>query len=100
MIKISITRENEVITNIKINGHAGYDDYGKDIVCASVSSMVITTINGLLRLDNNSLKYEEKDGYINIDVLKHNETIDILILNLVSLLEELQNQYKDNIMIK
>lgn len=100
MIKISITRENEVITNIKINGHAGYDDYGKDIVCASVSSMVITTINGLLRLDDNSLKYEEKDGYINIDVLKHNETIDILILNLVSLLEELQNQYKDNIMIK
>ena len=100
MIKISITRENEVITNININGHAGYDDYGKDIVCASVSSMVITTINGLLRLDNNSLKYEEKDGYINIDVLKHNETIDILILNLVSLLEELQNQYKDNIMIK
>ena len=100
MIKISITRENEVVTNIKINGHAGYDDYGKDIVCASVSSMVITTINGLLRLDNNSLKYEEKDGYINIDVLKHNETIDMLILNLVSLLEELQNQYKDNIMIK
>ena len=100
MIKISITRKNEVITNININGHAGYDDYGKDIVCASVSSMVITTINGLLRLDNNSLKYEEKDGYINIDVLKHNETIDVLILNLVSLLEELQNQYKDNIMIK
>ena len=100
MIKISITREKEVITNININGHAGYDDYGKDIVCASVSSMVITTINGLLRLDDNSLKYEEKDGYINIDVLKHNETIDILILNLVSLLEELQNQYKDNIMIK
>ena len=100
MIKISITREKEVITNININGHAGYDDYGKDIVCASVSSMGITTINGLLRLDDNSIKYEEKDGYINIDVLKHNETIDILILNLVSLLEELQNQYKDNIMIK
>ena len=29
------------------SGHAGYDDYGKDIVCASVSVLVINTINSL-----------------------------------------------------
>ena len=37
--------------NIEITGHANFDDYGKDIVCASVSSIVITTVNGILELN-------------------------------------------------
>src|SRR5574344_970770 len=100
MIKINITKENEVITNINVNGHSGYDEYGKDIVCASVSSIIITTINGLLRLDSDSIKYEEKDVFINIDILKHNDVIDVLIINMISLLGELQKDYKNNIIIK
>ena len=28
-------------------GHAGYADYGQDIVCASISVLVINTINSL-----------------------------------------------------
>lgn len=100
MIKVSITKTNEVITNINVNGHSGYDEYGKDIVCASVSSIIITTVNGLLRLDSDSIKYEEKDGFINIDILKHDNVIDTLILNMISLLEELQKDYKNNIIIK
>ena len=30
-----------------VSGHAGYDDYGHDIVCASVTSAVQMTANGL-----------------------------------------------------
>ena len=33
--------------SILITGHALFDDYGKDIVCSAVSSIVITTINGI-----------------------------------------------------
>ena len=35
------------IKGFKINGHAGYDDYGKDIACASVSSAVQMTVNAI-----------------------------------------------------
>ena len=57
MIKISY---NENI--IKISGHAKWDDYGKDIVCASVSSIIYTTVNGLLNINKDSIKYtDEKD---------------------------------------
>ena len=35
---------------IKITGHSGYDNAGKDIVCASVSSIIYTTVNGLLNI--------------------------------------------------
>ena len=44
---ITIKRNNNKIV---ISGHALYDEYGKDIVCASVSSIIYTTINGILNL--------------------------------------------------
>lgn len=50
MIKIKVKKDEEIIREISINGHALYDDYGKDIVCASVSSIVITTVNAILRV--------------------------------------------------
>ena len=40
-----------------IKGHANYADYGKDIVCASVSSIVITTVNGILEIDREAITY-------------------------------------------
>ena len=61
MIKVNI--KNNIII---ITGHAGYDDFGKDIVCASVSSIVITSINLCLRFNKESIKYkEEKDNLTN-----------------------------------
>lgn len=45
MIVAEFFRKGGEITGFKINGHAGYDDYGKDIVCASVSSAVQLTAN-------------------------------------------------------
>ena len=57
MIKVNINKNKIVIT-----GHAEYADYGKDIVCASVSSIVITSINAALRIDNKFLTYEENDN--------------------------------------
>ena len=47
MIKISLKEENKKIKEIKIKGHAFYDDYGKDIVCAAFSSILITTVNAI-----------------------------------------------------
>ena len=43
MIKVNVKNKNGKVYEIVVKGHAGYDDYGKDIVCASVSTMMITT---------------------------------------------------------
>ncbi len=37
---------------IKIEGHADYDEYGKDIVCASVSTILQVAQLGLIQLAN------------------------------------------------
>ena len=93
MIKIDLRDKNKII----IKGHAMYDDYGKDIVCASVSSIVITTINAILEIDSDSIEYIEKDNYIEITILNSNEITNKLIKNMILLLEQLENDYKDNI---
>ncbi|MBR1376602.1 MAG: ribosomal-processing cysteine protease Prp [Bacilli bacterium] len=94
MIKISI-KDDEII----IKGHANFDDYGKDIVCASVSSIAITTINAIVEFDNTSIEVENDSGYLKIDILKHSKEIDILISNMIKLFKELESKYKENIKI-
>lgn len=100
MIKIRYTKRDSHINYIKINGHANYAEEGFDIVCASVSSIAITTVNALIKLDKDSINYIEKDGLLEINILKHDKTIDIIVENMISMLEELEKQYKDYIEIK
>ena len=94
MIKIKFDKD-----KISIKGHSGYDDYGKDILCASVSSIVITTINALIDIDPESILYEDSNDKMIIEVLKDDEITKKLINNMICLLEELQNDYKDYIKI-
>lgn len=94
MIKVKISKN-----HIEISGHAMYDDYGKDIVCASVSSIVITSVNTILSFDKEAIEYEEKDGFLKIDILKENKETKTIILNMINLLEELEKDYSKNIKI-
>lgn len=99
MIRVNVKRQHNKVYEIVIKGHAGYDDAGKDIVCAAVSSMAITTVNGIIRLDE-SIDYEENSGLLKIRVLKDTEINNKLLDNLVELLSELVNQYPENIEIR
>ena len=99
MIKV-IINETEKINSSEISGNSGYSESGSDIVCASVSSICITTVNGILNIDDKAIKYKESDGYLFIDILKHSDTTDKLILNMINLLEELNRQYKNYIEIR
>ena len=94
MIKVSI-KKNQII----IKGHANYDELGKDIVCASVSSMVITTVNAILKINHEAIKYSDNKGVI-IDIIKDDEIVNKLINNLIDLLEEFSKQYPKYIEIR
>lgn len=99
MIKINISKKDNLIKTISIKGHAEYDESGKDIVCSAVSSIVITTVNALIRYNQECINYVDADGYIKIEILKHDDIIDLLMNNMVNLLEELEEQYKKYIKI-
>ena len=94
---ILVTREG---SKIQVKGHALYDSYGKDIVCSSVSSILITTINGILSIDSNAISYKQnKDGII-LEVKKNDNVTLKLIDNMIELLTKLSNDYPKNIQIK
>lgn len=99
MIKVCIKEENHKIEHITIEGHSGYAKQGSDIVCASVSTLVIASVNIMLRLDKEAVSYEMRDGFINVDVKKHSKFIDIVTENMICLLEELANDYQKYIKI-
>ncbi|MEG1351261.1 MAG: ribosomal-processing cysteine protease Prp [Bacilli bacterium] len=100
MIKINILNDEKFISSIEIIGHANYDVKGKDIVCSSVSSIAITTINGILSINNSYLKYISKDDLLKIEVLVKDEIVNKLMLNMINLLKELEQDYPKNIKIK
>ena len=95
MIKV-YREQNKII----IKGHADYDDYGKDIVCASVSSIVITTVNAILEIDRDAVIYKEEKDILTIELLKQDEIIIKLIKNMINLLKELSNNYPKNIKVR
>ena len=100
MIKVNVFKEKSKYKKITILGHAMYDDYGKDIVCSAVSSIVTTTVNGILALNKGSLDYMVSKKGMSINIKNSDETTQILINNMVSLLKELESNYPDNIEVK
>ena len=100
MISVNIEKEKSKYKRIKILGHALYDDYGKDIVCSAASSIVTTTINGILTLNKGSLSYLVGKKGMTIDIKNDDETTQLLIQNMVNLLKELEKNYPTNIEVK
>ena len=97
MIKINVNYDDNYVSKFKVSGHAGYDVSGQDIVCASVSSLVISSINLALRLNEKSVVVTQKEGLIDAKVLVHDKVINEVFLNMINMLEELQKSYKNNI---
>ena len=100
MISVEVKKQNRKYKKISILGHAMYDDYGKDIVCSAASSIVTTTVNGILALDKGSLSYLVGKKGMSIDIKSDDETTQILINNMICLLKELEGNYPDNIEVK
>ena len=94
MIKVIVRRD-----HIEMSGHAMYDDYGKDIVCASASTLLISNVNLIMRFDSEAIKYCFENEKVSIDILKHSKVTDTIIFNMIELLKELEEKYSKNIKI-
>lgn len=94
---IVINKKDKVIS---IKGHAMYSKHGTDIVCASVSSIMYTTVNAILRFSPSKINYQDDLGKITITILEEDEIINTLISNMMALFTELETDYPKNIKIE
>lgn len=77
-------------------GHSGYAEAGGDIVCASVSVLVINTINSIERFTQDEIRVEEResDGVIDVRFVKAaGERAALLLDSMVLGLQEVEKQY-------
>ena len=95
MIKINLSK-NKVI----ISGHANFADYGKDIVCAAVSSIVTTSVNDIYVINREALNYNDDGKSITIEIIKDDDLVYRILNNLQELLINLSEDYPKNIKIE
>ena len=70
MTNITITKSSDDnYKKIECRGHAGFADYGKDIVCAAISVLTINTINSIEQLTQDEIVVgqDENNGIISIE---------------------------------
>ena len=57
MIEVSVRKD-----RITVTGHSGYDEPGRDVVCAGVTALCQTLIRSIESLTEDTIKYEISPG--------------------------------------
>ncbi len=96
------------IVSFTLTGHADAGPYGSDIVCAGVSALVISTVNGISALagfdpiiDTN----EEEGGYLYVEMpsgmtQEQNNIAQILLENLLLGVQSIEVEHSEYIKIE
>ena len=93
MTKIKFFKDKDIIAKVECLGHTGFDEFGKDVLCASISALVQACYLGLKDVLDIELKLVRKDGYLSFELPK-NLQIEIL-KNAQVLLKTLEISIKD-----
>ena len=70
MTIVKITKKDGHIREVLCDGHTCYGEYGEDIVCSALSSVVQTAALGLMSVAgiNINLEREETRGYLKMNI--------------------------------
>lgn len=99
MIEAKFFQKNGDYIGFDVSGHAGYDLFGKDIVCASVSSAVQLTANGITEILANNAQIELKDNSVMLSLMDSSKEAKAFLKALKLHLELLADDYPGTIHI-
>lgn len=108
MIRVQFLRDHAGrIREFEFSGHAEAGPYGSDVVCAAVSALAISTVNGIEALAGitPNLDVNEKDGgylkcHIDSNMTQEQmNIIQILLENLYIAMQSMQEDYEDYIQL-
>ena len=104
MTKIEFyVKPDNTIIGFRSKGHAGYGERGTDVVCASVSALIINTVNSIEELTSDKLNSQVNDRRATIDFeidgdISHDAAL--LLKSLEFGLSGIAKSYPGNISIK
>lgn len=94
MITVEIDKK-----GITVDGHAGYADPGKDIVCAGVSVLALTLIESLEEFTEDRITHVVHDGHIRIDYKDLSERGQLLVDSFFIGICGISNEYPEYLKI-
>ena len=84
---------------IKISGHAGYAENGKDIVCSAVSALVQTLIMSVKELTDDVINYDIQPGAAYIKFWSLSELSRALVGSFLIGIRMIADEYPGNVCI-
>ena len=72
MTKIKFFKNDNNLVGFECSGHTGYEEYGKDVLCATISGITQSAILGLTKVLGINVKFErnEKVGLLKVELPK------------------------------
>ena len=99
MIKVNYEAEDEHYSHLEVSGHADSGDYGKDLICASVSSIMFGLMNALDCLDLD-IGIEQLENRIVIDNHTDSQIADNYLELVLIQLKTIENSYGNFIKVE
>lgn len=96
MIQAIVKKKDNQVIGFHIEGHSGYEDRGKDIVCAAVSALAINCVNSIDAFTEDRCVVESDEERGMIDLLIKDDisgSAELLLKSLVLGLEEISKSY-------
>ena len=97
MINVIIKRDKDkVAKGIEIKGHAGYGEYGQDIICAAVSSLALNMANSVEEFTDDHFEGSVSDdgGYFSFSFPDEiSPESQLLMKSLILGLQNIQRDY-------
>lgn len=94
MIAVEVRKD-----RITVCGHAQYEESGKDIVCAGVSTLVQSMISGIENFTTDKIEYEISPGWADIHFRDLSEESKLLVDSFFLGVCMIANEYPENVRI-
>lgn len=101
-----LKRSDGALLGYRANGHSGYAEAGADIVCAAISALTQTTLNGLKNVLKAPVMFDQDDDGAFIEAILTPEASEdqirqaqLLLVTLLEGLQAIQREYPRNLRI-
>lgn len=100
MIRVTLRRAGEAYTGFEVKGHAGFAEYGKDIVCAAVSALTVTCVNALESVAGVKASVSVQDGDMAVSLPPDaGHDAQVILAAMVQGLRDTADQYPNHLQL-
>lgn len=98
MISVNVSFIGKDVKKLTVSGHANYDKYGNDLVCAGVSAIVMGGINAF-EDEFNNVEIIIQDDLLGVIVNNNNDRVQIILNTIIIQLQTIEESYAKHIKI-